>query len=210
MAKSEVNENDQLRAEMAEMKATLNRLQSANSSTPFQRYSEAPTGIQNEDRIAAFLKAEDRPYVLYSEDRCFQITLKYGGRIVDTGTHQVQSMPDLILKFTPYFGAGSEIPNPTDPKSRKYRWGTINLETYSEVVAGRVTLSDLLALITDSQAWREVRIFDDVEAKARIRADYEIAKAKAAEEARAEKIRSSRPVGSQKGGGMALAPSSII
>jgi hypothetical protein len=119
-------------------------------------------------------------------------------------------LPDLILKFTPYYGAGSEIPNPTDPKSRKYRWGTLNLETYSEVVSGRVSLSDVLALVTKSDAWRDVRIFDDQEAKARIRADYEIAKAKAAEEMRAEKIRASRPVGSQKGGGMALMPSSII
>jgi hypothetical protein len=208
MAKND--ENDQLRAEMAEMKATLNRLQSANSSQPFQRYSEVPTGIQNEDRIDAFLKAEDNPFVLYSEDRCFQITLKYGEQVVNGSTHQSQSLPDLILKFTPYFGAGSEIPNPLDPKARKYRWGTINLETFSEVVSGRIGLSDLLALVTGSQAWREVRIFDDQEAKARIRADYEIARAKAAEEARAEKIRTSRPVGAQKGGGMALMPSSII
>ena len=208
MAKSD--ETEQLRAELAEMKATLNRLQSANSPHTFQKYSEVPTGIQNEDRIDAFLKAEDRPFILYSEDRCFQITLKYGEQVVNGSTHQSQSLPDLILKFTPYFGAGSEIPNPLDPKSRKYRWGTLNLETHPEVVSGRIGLSDLLALVTKSDAWRDMRIFDDQEAKARIRADYEIAKAKAAEEARAEKIRASRPVGSQKGGGMALMPSSII
>lgn len=175
-----------------------------------QRISDLPSGVSNDGRVHEFLEGGPRPFTFYSEHRNFQIVLKYGEFLgISPGGVNMRS-EDLIVRFVPFNGVGSEIPDPEDLRKRKFNWGILHVESIPEVVSGKVSAADLVEMLKDTNAFKATgTIFDDDEARARLRIEYDILKARASEQMRRAKVQASRPAGAKKGGGLAMATGGI-
>lgn len=177
-----------------------------NAPNGIQRISDIPSGISNGGRVAEFLEGEARPFAFYSEHRNFCIVLKYGKFLGISGDGQNMRDTDLIVRFVPFNGVGAEIPDPEDQRKRKFNWGILHVESVPEVVSGKMSAADLVDMLKDTAAFKATgTIFDDEEARARLRIEYDILKARASEQNRRAKVQASRPAGAKKGGGLALA-----
>jgi len=175
-----------------------------------QRISDLPSGVSNESRVHEFLEGAPRPFTFYSEHRNFQIVLKYGEFMgISAGGVNMRS-EDMIIRFVPFNGVGSEIPDPDDHRKRKFNWGILHVESVPEVVSGKISAADLAEMLEDTNAFKATgTIFNDDEARARLRIEYDILKARASEENRRIKVQASRPAGAKKGGGLAMATGGI-
>ena len=196
---------------VAQNEALLNRFERLaevqKASGAVQRISDLPSGVANDRRVSEFLEGSPRPFTFYSEARNFQIVLQYGQFLgIDVTTGRNMRNEDLIIRFIPFNGVGSEIPDPDDKRKRKFNWGILHVESVPEVVAGKISAADLVEKLQDTNAYKATgTIFDDEEARARLRIEYDIMKAVASEQARRAKAQASRPAGAKKGGGLALA-----
>lgn len=174
-------------------------------ATGVQKISDLPNGITNDGRVHEFLEGDSRPFTFYSEHRNFQIVLRYGEFLgISPGGVNMRS-EDLIIRFIPFNGVGSEIPDPEDTRKRKYNWGILHIESVPEVVSGKISAADLVEKLKDTGAFKAVgTIFDDEEARARLRIEYDILRARASEQQRRAKAQAARPAGAKKGGGLAM------
>ena len=161
--------------------------------------------IRDEDRLEKFLNTAPDRWVVFSDSPRLQSCVKRGSHISTVvGTGAVISSPDLILRFSPYHGPGSEIPRPDAPEKPVFVWGTLNIESVPEVVRGDYSVDEVLEMLQATEAWRKMRIFDGEEAQSRIRPEYESKKRMDAERKRREERLAALPEGAFKAGSLVL------
>lgn len=199
MAKEDVNMISVLTERIARLEQDLaaQSLQQQNSGLS-RHVSDLPE-LRNVGRLEAFLSEAPPSAILYSESENFSLTLRRGSqRFSDTG--ELFREADLILRFRPYKGPGSEIPNPLNPKLPRFVWGFLDLRTLPEVSSGAIKLEDLLEEVFATPAFREGTVFTGEQAIEQLRPELEYILKRRKTEAAMEEARKSRPFGAFKGG----------
>lgn len=181
----------------AQLEGVQKTLIETRSSTS-QHISNVPE-LRDTNRLQAFLSEESSVFEYFSTSENFHITLRRGEQHFGQDG-QIVLQPDLILRFRPYKGPGSEIPNPSKPTEPRFIWGFVDLRNVPEVTGRHISAEDLAKALENTSAFLNGTVFTADRAKQMIRPEFDYIMSRRRADAEMEQIRSVRPAGAFKGG----------